>query len=285
MKIGITETSYSRWGDMRYRKMKEAGFDCADFEMADTDTVIYQGTEAEMLAYLQKEKALADEAGITFSQCHGPWRWPPRDGTPEDRAERMEKMKKSICAAEILGIRNWVVHPIMPYGTEDMNHGDAQKTWDMNLVFMRELLCEAKRHDVVICFENMPMPAFSIGSPEQILRFVREMNDDHFKVCLDTGHVNVFSGKTLGDAVRLLGGEIRVLHIHDNDGRADLHRLPYFGTADWNGFIRALSEVGYTGVLSFETGASGEMPLAVYDAINALLAVTGRTWIHEITEK
>ena len=56
----------------------------------------------------------------------------------------------------------------------------------------------------------------SIATPEKILEFVKEINDDHFKICLDTGHVSVFSELSIGNEIRKLGDYIRVLHIHDN---------------------------------------------------------------------
>ena len=58
-----------------------------------------------------------------------------------------------------------------------------------------------------------------------------------------------------------LGYRLKVLHIHDNDGIADLHQIPYTFTrtrennssTDWDGFVRGLSRAGYRGTLSFET--------------------------------
>ena len=64
-------------------------------------------------------------------------------------------MKKSIRAASILECKNWVIHPIMPFGVEDIDTGDAEKTWDMNVAFMKELLKTAKEYGVTICLENM----------------------------------------------------------------------------------------------------------------------------------
>lgn len=58
-----------------------------------------------------------------------------------------------------------------------------------------------------------------------------------------------------------IGGHLKVLHIHDNDGVSDLHRIPFtfmktrenrFST-DWDGFIRGLQNIDFQGILSFET--------------------------------
>ncbi len=257
MKIGISgnmyNNAYDRWGEERYKKMKEHGFSCMDFGMANTRTVIYTSTEEELKKLMEHEKQLAQEAGIEFSQVHGPWRWPARDFTEEDRAERMEKMKRSIYATSLLGCKYWVVHPIMPYGTDEVDTEDAKKTWELNLSFMGELLKTAKEYGVTICLENMPMHKFSMAKPDAILKFVKIINDENFKICLDTGHVSVFPGLSAGDAVRALGKEIKTLHVHDNKVERDLHLPPYSGIIDWKDFVLALKEIEFDGVFSLET--------------------------------
>ena len=122
-----------RWGDEKYKRLRSIGFDCIDYQIADTNTFIYSLPDGELRAYLKKERALADEAGIKIHQIHGPWQWPPRDLTEEDRAERMEKMKKSLYIAHLLGCRYWIVHPIMPYGIEEAGTENADKTWVLTL--------------------------------------------------------------------------------------------------------------------------------------------------------
>lgn len=270
MKIGIqtnslSENSYGRWGDNAYKKLKEHGYDCSDFNMADTNSSLYTLPQNEAEAVLLHEKQLAEEAGIEITQVHGPWRWPVNDSTEEDRAERMEKMKKSIRFASILGCRNWVVHPIMPYGINEINTDDAQKTWDLNVTFMKELLKTAKEYDITICLENMPMINFSIAKPEDILRFVKEIDDDNFKICLDTGHVNVFNELNLAEETKRLGDYIKVLHVHDNKYGIDMHLLPFFGTADWIGFSEALKEIGFKGSFSLEALPPYRLDESVYE--------------------
>ena len=41
--------------------------------------------------------------------------------------------------------------------------------------------------------------------------------------------------------------------VHDNDGTADAHQIPGKGTINWNEFSDALAEIGFDGVLNFET--------------------------------
>ncbi|MBQ8494965.1 MAG: hypothetical protein IJ465_04340, partial [Clostridia bacterium] len=90
MRIGIGQGALGRFGDQRYEKARELGFSTVDFGAAETSRGIYLLSETAFLAELTAEKELAHRAGIEIYQLHGPWRCPPQDGTPEDRAERME---------------------------------------------------------------------------------------------------------------------------------------------------------------------------------------------------
>jgi len=275
MKIGICASSYGKYPlEERYKIMRAHGYESTDFGMSDTESAPYTLSDGEAADMLQAHRRAAEEAGIEISQVHGPWRWPPQDGTNEDRAERMEKMKRCLHYTALLGCRYMVVHPIMPFHINDIGTGKEGETWQINLDYYRELLTVARAENVIIALENMPMPQFSIGSPEQILQFVTEINDPYMKVCLDTGHVSVYDKRQPSEAVYVLGDWIKVLHIHDNGGRGDEHLLPYArtGVIDWPAFGRALRDVGYAGTFSYETAPTGKLPLVVWeDAAKALV--------------
>lgn len=282
MKIGIGASAYGRSYPVeeQYKVMRAHGYESTDFGMSDTESAPYTLTDDEAAAMLQAHRKAAEEAGILISQVHGPWRWPPQDGTEEDRAERLEKMKRCLHYTALLGCRYMVVHPIMPFYINDIGTGNEPLTWQMNLDFYRELLTVAHKEDVIIALENMPMPQFSIGSPEQILQFVTEINDPYLKVCLDTGHVSVYDKRQPAEAVYLLGDWIKVLHIHDNGGRGDEHLLPYSrtGVIDWPAFGKALRDVGYEGTFSYETAPNGKLPLPVWEDVAKALVKLGH-WI------
>ena len=259
MRIGISPGNFVRFGEERYQVLKAAGFTCVDYGMADTETGFYLLQGEALEEAIAHERALAEAAGMQFSQVHGPWRWPAQDATLKDREERLEKMIRSIRMTAALGCKYWVVHPVMPFGIEEAEqHELAAQTREINLAFMRQLLDVARENDVVICLENMPMPRFSLGSPQAILDFVREIDDDHFQICLDTGHVAVFPSLRVGDEVRRLGKMIKVLHIHDNSGRGDEHLPPRRGIIAWEDFVLALRQIGFDGVFSQEPAYSAD---------------------------
>ena len=95
MNIGTINTTYNRYPlEICYTKMREHGFTMFDFQLANTDDEVYLMNDTELRAYLKVQREAVESAGIGISQVHGPWRWPPQDGTPEDRAERLEKMRR-----------------------------------------------------------------------------------------------------------------------------------------------------------------------------------------------
>ena len=275
MKTGIVDTAYLYLGshEAAFARMKQHGYDCTDYQhLVDTDNALFamdaRGFERTLLGV----KKDAQNAGIEIYQAHGPWRWPPQDCTPEDRAVRFEKMSRAILGCEILGSPNFIIHTIMPFG--DWQDPEPEKLWDMNLEFFSRLCEVAKAHDRVICFENMPMLALSLSTPEQILRFVKEINSPYMRMCLDTGHCSVF-GLSPADAVRMIGKEyLRALHVHDNDGKADRHMLPGEGVIDWEDFAKALSEIDCQCPVSIETSVGGKIPAAERDAAERELANT-----------
>lgn len=261
MKRGISEPfdSDGRWGfsNAEYEILKKYGFDFVDFGAADTDTELYGMDEDAALSLMREIKARHDGLGIKIWQMHGPWRYPPRDATDEERAERLDKMKRAVLLAECADCRYLVVHPLMP-DMEDLVHDCADETYRINLSFMRELADFAAEHAVVICLENMPMRDLSLAKPLDILAFVREIDSPNFKICLDSGHVAVFSGLSPAEALLSLGDYVKVLHIHDNDGIADRHRDPGQGIIDWQAFAGALETIDFDGVFSLEVGLSAD---------------------------
>ncbi len=275
MKIAISfnpyDRGYGRYGNDKFSIIKRQGYDAVDYSIANTDTELYRLPENEMEQKLCEEKMLAQSVGIEFPQMHGPWRWPPQDSSEQERAERLDKMKKAVVITALLGCRNLVVHPIMPYGIEDIKLQKEKETHDLNLAFFKELVAFAKQYDVIICLENMPMRNFSIAKPDEILEFVKEINDEHFKICLDTGHVAVFSELSVGDEIRRLGDYIKVFHIHDNKGDLDSHLYPTKGVIDWCDFADAIRDIGYNGVLSLETAPSSDYDDAEFEREGAEL--------------
>ena len=137
---------------------------------------------------------------------------------------------------------------------------DPEQFWALNLDYYRRLTKLARQEGVILCLENMPFPNLTLSRPEEIFALVQEIGDRFLRMCLDTGHCAV-CGVSPATAIRRMGPWIQALHVHDNDGVRDLHWLPYEGVVDWADFAKAISETGWQGVLSLETGvAPGQKP-------------------------
>ncbi len=282
MKLGIVDSAYLRYGITEgSKKAREHGYECYDYgKFINTETDFFKLPEAEFKAEILRQRKLMEAEGMTVWQAHAPWRFPPKDATPEDRAERLEAMRKAIRGTGYFGAPNFVIHALMPFGSHNPENAELMR--DINAEFMSKLAKEAKEYGVKhINVENLPFPGLPINYTEQCLDFVKRMNketgSDIFKVCIDTGHSN-FCGESPAAAVRMVGKEyLGTLHVHDNDGTADTHWLPGEGNIDWDDFSNALAEIGFEGCMSFETEVSNKIPVGEErERLEAQLADIGK---------
>ena len=261
MKIGIGSSAYFDLYNTSegFEKLKRHGFEAVNCEhFVNTENELFKLDDAAFDKALSDIRAEAEKAGIEICQTHGPWRWPPRDTTEEDRAERFEKMSRSLHGTAVLGCKYCVVHPIMPFGVQEQP--DPDKLIEMNVDYYSRLSKVAERENVVICLENMPFPLMPTSRGNEILSLIKAIDSPWVRGCIDTGHCAV-CGESPADAVRLWGTEyLKVLHVHDNNGQRDLHMLPYYGVIDWEDFRSALHEIGFDGVLMIETSVPKKMP-------------------------
>lgn len=267
MKTGNTSGAFSYLPiDRMYVRMRELGYNAVDQDLADTNAPCYRDI-ASMEAHCKAVRTAAEDAGIEISQVHGPW--PTDDTTAENRAKTLENMRLAVYGCHCLGAPYLIIHPQMPYGWG--REEDADFALSLTVELMKNLMPDCEKYGVTLCLENMPMTAHRISTMDRIAEAVEMVGHPNAAICFDTGHTNVY-GHDLGDAVRTAGKYLRTLHVHDNDGKADRHQLPWLGTANWNSFTAALAETGFDGVMSLETRGpvSKEMPDAVRDAAEKL---------------
>ena len=257
MNIGISfdnnPRGYARFGKETFEKIKSLGFSTLDYNISDASAPLYRVSVEELAPMMRERKSAIESVGLSISQTHAPFRWPPKERTEEEQASLLVTAKRAVLATHLLGCPYVVFHPLMPYGTEDRGTANAKETWEINFRFMTELLKTAKQYDVTLCLENMPLREYSIATAEETLNFVKAIGDEHFGMCLDTGHAAVFTERSIGDDIRMLGNHLKVMHVHDNMGNADSHLWPSKGILDWNAITSALRDIGYSGSFSLET--------------------------------
>ena len=255
MQIGIVSSAYlGRYGlEKGAKRMKIHGYSAIDFQgFIDTETEFFKSSENEFEKALKEQKNIVEGEGLTFSQAHGPWRFPVRDYEAKDREERLTSMQKAIRGTAYLGSKNFVIHPIMPFGLDCLDKAKENK--EMNAEFFYKLCRHAKEHGVDVCLENMPFLRLPISSVESVVEFVKEMGQSNLKVCLDTGHDMIW-GNQPAKSVEVIGNLLACIHAHDNDGVHDYHHNPKKGICDWASFAKSLKESAYSGVFSLETTA------------------------------
>ena len=255
MKIS-TDTVYLRQylgEEGAVRAIAEAGFDCIDFSMdhmIEDDCPLNADNYRELAKHL---RTVADGLGIRFNQGHAPFafRW-KEEGI---YALAVERTIRSMEIASILGIDTLVVHPLH----HKPNITCMDEIWNDNLAFYRELLPYAHEYGVRIAIENMfhvdkrGVATYGVCSdPQRFANAVDALHDPHIVACADVGHVHLL-GEKPEELIRVLGHDrLHALHVHDNCTVLDDHTLPYFGNMDWEGVCRALAEIDYDGVFTFE---------------------------------
>ena len=277
MKIGITNNFYlEEDGTTNYQLMKKHGFDCADYQyLCNIGGECYTKSEDEVLKMLTEERKAANDAGIEFSQVHGPWY--VYDTSEEKRRSNMVCMKRCVMGTKALGSKYMVVHPVMPYGWN--KEEDPAFAVEVNRAYFTELCDYAADYGVDICIENMPLTVkhiHTIASMESLAVFCKQVDKPNFKVCMDTGHANITDDDIFG-GMRQCGSLIKVLHLHDNNGRADDHRFPYEGSFDWATFKTVIKEIGFDGTYSIESSFNGSCPYDLKETYLITLAKAARS--------
>lgn len=88
---------------------------------------------------------------------------------------------------------------------------------------------------------------------------------------LDTGH-SAATGIALSDVFGALGHSVRAIHLSDNDQRSDLHLLPGDGDNITGDLASILTELEYTGVITYEISPLRYSLRDVLDHIKAEVA-------------
>lgn len=307
LKIGILTQGIIRAENIEedYRMIKEAGFDCIDFNFdtyLSTNDVsvgkindVYERPMEEVWADFKPHADAITKYGLSVGQTHAPF--PVRVKGEDEISERM--MRITINAMELshrFGSRYIVVHPVtLAYECS------KQEEHDFNIEMYKKLIPAAKKFHQMICLENMFLEINNhlmegiCSDFTEAAAMIDELNEiageELFGFCFDVGHANVL-GKNMYQSVLTMGERLKILHIHDNDGISDLHTMPYTFmrswnglSTDWNGFLKGLKEIGYKGVLSFETGrCMNGFPQELHPSVLKLTADIGKYFAKKIEE-
>ncbi len=147
------------------------------------------------------------------------------------RLTMLDEIKRALDIADTIPFKYLVQH----IGVSEEEY-DERKV-DAAFTALEELNLFARERGVEILLENIPN---QLSSAERLVHFLQQT---HLKMnfCLDVGHANLNEG--IPAAFTIMKSRIRSTHLHDNDGRGDLHLWPFHsdtGNVDWRETMRLL---------------------------------------------
>ncbi len=156
-----------------------------------------------------------------------------------------------------LGIRAAVLHPSCRQ--KELTPEERFARW---VEVLRALTGQLHGTEMSIALENA---GGILLSADKLTELIDAVGDEHLGICLDTGHLNRdrdIVNCSQGEFIRCAGRRLIALHINDNDGSRDQHLMPFgVGTVDFRDVMRALSDVGYTGLFNLEIPGERRAPL------------------------
>ena len=161
---------------------------------------------------------------------------------------------------DAIGIRDAVLHLD---GMDQSPELTPDQKYACNLEKLLLVQDYIKAHDlgVRICIENL---GGIFAHIHQLMPLVNQLDEQHFGICLDTGHLNLQENSDQYNFIQKAGNRLRALHIADNEGASDQHLMPFGrGTVDFFAVVRGLREIGYEGLFNYEIPGERIAPLPV----------------------
>jgi len=197
--------------------------------------------------------------------------------SPDEKLRKgsVQQILDAMETAERLGCGHIIVHP----GSgkyEQRDHYDKAKS--LLAKSTEELVKGAEERGLTLALENMlaSRDGFRVGTRAAELREVIEpLSAGNLGICLDTGHAH-YNGLEAWRETKDAGDLLIDLHVNDNDGSKDEHRVPGEGTLNWTPFIRALREANYRGVFMLEIYGGDEAQKRLEKSYKAALRLLNR---------
>ncbi len=271
-KVGISITQLQQlYGDRRALELAaEAGADSVDFATSNytkngwdyrREHTLYGKGENAVVEYCSELREYARSLGIIIGQTHG--RGAGFKNDPEHNDAEVKNARLDLMAAAALGAEVCVIHaPTSIYMGPDP---DPKLMRDLCFEQYTRILPYAAEFGVKLATETFgdAVKFNSVDFFGDIREFLMIFNrirtaspyGQWFTMCMDTGHSNKasrFGNPSPADVIRMLGDNITVLHLNDNDTLTDQHKPPMTGTIDWKDTMSALDEIGYRGIYNME---------------------------------
>jgi len=175
------------------------------------------------------------------------------------RLAGIELVKNRIDFAAQLGADAVVMHAYPP--TQDLALAPLNSLiWDQLRRSLDALQPYAMRRGIRIALENLidfrgvasgaVTKADAADNFDLILQVYEAYAPEYIGFCYDSGHAIL--GRSRMDRLAPLMTRLAVLHLHDNNGQEDQHRLLFDGAVDWDLAGRLIADSPYTKPMSYE---------------------------------
>ena len=157
------------------------------------------------------------------------------------RIPMLDEIKRALEVAETIPFPYLIQH----IGVTGQEYDE--RSVDAAFTALEEISLFARQRGVEVLLENTPN---GLASAERLLMFLNTTHLD-LNICLDVGHAHMNEG--VESAYRSLKSRIRSTHVHDNNGKEDLHLFPMFapgqgsprqGNIDWRRTMQLLRSQG-----------------------------------------
>jgi sugar phosphate isomerase/epimerase len=197
-------------------------------------------------------------APIVEGYVNGVWGAPfsTAAADPAQRHRAVREAEAALNVAQTVPFEFLVVHvgvpDAMPFASGNNAADAARRT-------IQELHALASTHHVRLALEVIPN---RLSTADTLVRMIdEELELPDVGLCLDYGHA--FLMGDLADTIETVSGHLMTTHVHDNNGRDDVHLVPFEGGIDWSTAVMTTQKIGYEGVWLMELAANNRTPAAV----------------------
>ncbi len=220
------------------RKAKEIGFDTYDiFE----DPLDIDDATRELI------KKTCQEVGLPIRSCVCV-AFGIVDFNPSVVRFTVDRVKAYVDQAAYLGARN-VLLVIGEYFWDGEVFPRAA-IWDMATGRCQEIADHAATKNVEIVLELEPFTEALVGTTDELVRFVCEVDRPNFRANADISHLHL-SDATFEDVAKMTG-LIGHIHLSDCDGKVHGDLPAGLGVTPIKEYLQAIVDTGYEGTVSIE---------------------------------
>ncbi len=201
------------------------------------------------------------DAGLTVHSAHGCWGGQTIKARqvdlgsldPEIRTESLADIRSCIAWVRQAGGSFLVVHP---GGLADPSEQMARRA--ALVESLASLAIVANGAGIMLCVENMPPGVYPGTTMADLAEIVAEVSSSSVALAMDTGHAYIAAStaqendNSLQTTTEAAGQWLATTHVHDNNGRQDVHWPPGLGGIDWDRWISHLDAIDYRGVIMLE---------------------------------